>query len=210
LLAEVLQSRLPNLYSGAFGGIEDLTLQVRLSQSNGKEFINRLSPRSATGPSLKNYMIGSQKLLGIPIEATLRIFPKPQYRKAGYFLFKNLKEAPLFLQQVQMAKLFIPLMVKISAASLKKIVSVSPTTMELVGFAHWGEEKLVRALVEVLVEEASKRKGSYRTVEQRKLPSFLNLLEMTQAKHMQDRSKASMIAEKKMEREILKIARRCS
>ena len=89
LLLDALTRRLPNLYGEAFGGIEELCLQGRWSQSDGELYFNVRSPRSATGPSLKKMAIGSENWLGVPVQACFRIFPKPSQREIAALAFPS-------------------------------------------------------------------------------------------------------------------------
>ena len=148
LLAEALNRRLPNLYGPAFGGIEDLALQVKWAQSGGEVFSNVATPRSAAGPSFKKMAIGSSDWLGLPILAVLRIFPQPAARQQLFAAFVRQEGLEQFLRSLQRAGLALPLSAKIeTAASAEHFADVG--LFETVwGGASWGPNDEVEALLE--------------------------------------------------------------
>ena len=65
-------------YSNRYGKIEDLVLSVTAVLPDGTVFsTNAHGPRTATGPSLTQLLVGAEGTLGIITEATLKIFEKP-------------------------------------------------------------------------------------------------------------------------------------
>ncbi len=148
LLAEALSRRLPNLYGPAFGGIEDLALQVKWAQNSGEVFCNVATPRSAAGPSLKKLAVGSSDWLGLPILAVLRIFPKPEAKAQLFAAFVRQEGLEAFLRVLQRSGLALPLSAKIEAAAAADHFAGVGLFETVWGGATWGPSEEVEALLE--------------------------------------------------------------
>lgn len=148
LLAEALNRRLPNLYGPAFGGIEDLALQVKWAQGGGEVFSNVATPRSAAGPSFKKLAIGSSDWLGLPILAVLRIFPQAEVRQQVFAAFVREESMEQFLRGLHRSGLALPLSAKIETASAAEHFSGVGLFETVWGGASWGREEEVEALFE--------------------------------------------------------------
>jgi FAD/FMN-containing dehydrogenase len=169
LLADVLSERLPNIYGKAFGGIEDLCIQVHLTQSDGAVFSNVLTPRSATGPSLKNLALGSGEMLGIPFQATLKIFPKPAVRKLACVVFSSLRLLESFTQNLNKQRFFLPLLHRLPKEIAKSYVKDLKDEEVVLAFANWGEEKMMEACWYYLQHQADLKKGIWFEVDMGKI-----------------------------------------
>ncbi|HKY63015.1 MAG TPA: hypothetical protein VJR29_06325 [bacterium] len=148
LLAEALSRRLPNLYRAAFGGIEDLALQVKWAQSGGEVFSNVATPRSAAGPSLKKMAIGSADWLGLPILAVLRVFPQPEERQQLFAAFVREEGMEQFLRGLQRAGLVLPLSARLPTAVAAEHFAGVGLFEAVWGGAAWGLGEEVEALLE--------------------------------------------------------------
>ena len=148
LLADALTRRLPNLYGPAFGGIEDLALQVKWAQSGGEVLSNVATPRSAAGPSFKKLAIGAGDWLGVPIQAMLRIFPQPEERQQLFGAFVREEGLDQFLRGLHRAALALPLSAKLdTATAADHFVGVG--LFETVwGASSWGSAAEVEALLQ--------------------------------------------------------------
>lgn len=71
--------------STLYGKIEDLVRAVRLIAPTG-ELVTRTLPATATGPELKELMVGSEGVLGVILEATVRVHRKPARTRFASFL----------------------------------------------------------------------------------------------------------------------------
>ncbi len=169
LLADVLWERRPNLYAQVFGGIEDLCIQVRLSQSDGQVFSNVMTPRSATGPSLKKLAIGSVETLGIPFQATLKLFPKPTVRRLACVLFPSRRNLEVFSQNLKKQRLALPLMHRLPAEKIKDFYPDIQEGEAVLGLAHWGSTPVVDALWKSLQDQANAKNAKWFEVEGGKL-----------------------------------------
>jgi alkyldihydroxyacetonephosphate synthase len=74
--------------STKYGKIEDKVISLRMVTPAGVVETPRV-PASATGPSLLQLLIGSEGLLGVITEATLRLVPLPTAVRARGFLFES-------------------------------------------------------------------------------------------------------------------------
>jgi len=70
--------------STGYGRIEDLVLALRLATPSG-EIATRAVPASAAGPRLRELLVGSEGTLGVIVEATLRVRPRPSVRRYEAF-----------------------------------------------------------------------------------------------------------------------------
>jgi len=173
ILADVINERTPNLYGEAFGGIEDLCIQVRLAQPDGNLFTNVMTPRSATGPSLKNISIGSQEMLGIPIQATLRIFPKPSYRGVACVLFSGIPQREFFFQALLKNRTPLPLISPLTNPILDEIFEGLAGEEAALGLALWGEKPDVKNFMLYLRHLAHLKRGDWFEVEEEKMKNKL-------------------------------------
>jgi alkyldihydroxyacetonephosphate synthase len=79
-------------FSTKYGKIEDLVVSIEAVLPNGKVVKSKTTPRSATGPRLEQLLLGSEGVLGIITEGTLRIFPYPEKRVLLSFAFADIKQ----------------------------------------------------------------------------------------------------------------------
>jgi FAD/FMN-containing dehydrogenase len=161
LLADVLNDRVPNLYAGAYGGSEDLCVRIQLAQPDSSVYANVLAPRSATGPSLKKAAIGSGEMLGIPVQATLKIFYKPAVTEVACILFSNPRQMEFFVQAVYKYRIPLPLACPFSGKVIKKFFEGFDRDASILSLAFWGEAGPVEALSAYLRELASRKHGDW-------------------------------------------------
>ncbi len=208
-LADALEERLPNLYGEAFGGIEELCAQVRWIHPSGEEYFNKLTPRSATGPSLKKFSIGSDQLLGTPIQATFRLFPRPRYHQYAIFSFPSTRASSSFKQWVYKGRLAIPLFVEISPSKVEDFLEKEKVNESFIGAAFWGEEKLVLAMINTLSESAHQKKGRHLEIGKKNQPEFLDMLRKTKESQLKKERKFSAAKEKGLQG-LRQMLQRCS
>jgi len=77
--------------SSGYGRIDDLVEGVRLVAPAG-ELRNRPVPASAAGPDLRELIVGSEGVLGVICEATLRVRPVPKVRRYEGWSFRSFAE----------------------------------------------------------------------------------------------------------------------
>jgi len=74
--------------SNGYGSIEDLVVSVRVATPRG--VLSTLAvPRSAAGPDLRRVVAGSEGVLGVIVEATLRVRPAPVRADDRGMLFRS-------------------------------------------------------------------------------------------------------------------------
>jgi alkyldihydroxyacetonephosphate synthase len=66
--------------STGYGRVDDLVLALRVVTPSG-EIATRAVPASAAGPRLRELLVGSEGTLGVIVEATLRVRPRPSVRR---------------------------------------------------------------------------------------------------------------------------------
>lgn len=159
LLADALSRRLPNLYAPAFGGIDDLCIQLKLAQANGAVFANVKTPRSAAGPSLKKMAIGAGDWLGIPIQATLRIFPRPTHREIRAFSFAQERDLEAFEKSLQRLRWPLPLCARLDSREAASILEGVSLFEPLLAFSWWGAELWMESYGEALEDLAEGKQG---------------------------------------------------
>jgi alkyldihydroxyacetonephosphate synthase len=71
-----------------YGRIEDMVAALRVVTPVG-EIVTRAAPASASGPDVRELLIGSEGTLGVIVEATLRIHPLPEERAFRSYLFRS-------------------------------------------------------------------------------------------------------------------------
>jgi alkyldihydroxyacetonephosphate synthase len=77
--------------SSGYGRIDDLVEGVRLVAPAG-EVRRRPVPASAAGPDLRELVVGSEGVLGVICEATLRVRPVPEVRRYEGWSFRSFAE----------------------------------------------------------------------------------------------------------------------
>ncbi len=88
--------------STGYGRIDDLVEGVRLISPAG-ELVTRAVPASAAGPSLRELAVGSEGVLGVIGEATLRVRPAPEQRRYEGWSFRNFAEGADALRVMEQA-----------------------------------------------------------------------------------------------------------
>lgn len=78
--------------STLYGKIEDMVLALKM-ETPGATFDSVKTPASATGPDLVACAIGSEGVLGVLTEITLRLQPIPEERRWRAFFFPEFEEA---------------------------------------------------------------------------------------------------------------------
>lgn len=74
--------------SDGYGGIDALLVSAKLVTPRG-ELSTLAVPRSATGPDLRELVLGSEGTLGVIVEATVRVRPRPAHHLVHGMLFRE-------------------------------------------------------------------------------------------------------------------------
>lgn len=163
-LGEALEKRLPNLYAAAFGGIDDLCVQVQWRQ-NGRTLANVLAPRSATGPSLKKMLIGSGDTWGRPIQAVLKIYKIPAVTCLYVAAFPSADRAEAYRANLMRLRLALPLLAQLPPGKIPVQLTEPSVDQVCLGLAFWGEAHLTAAMTDILRELAEGRRGNWMKIE---------------------------------------------
>ncbi|HEX7291050.1 MAG TPA: FAD-binding oxidoreductase, partial [Conexibacter sp.] len=75
--------------STGYGRIDALVVALTVATPSG-EVVVRAVPASAAGPSLRELLVGSEGTLGVIVEVTLRVRPRPTVRRYEAFSLPNL------------------------------------------------------------------------------------------------------------------------
>jgi len=74
--------------SDGYGGIETMLVSARMLTPRGELTTIRV-PRNAAGPDLREAILGSEGILGVIVEATLRIRPRPRVQDIRGMMFRD-------------------------------------------------------------------------------------------------------------------------
>ena len=88
-----IATRAAGQLSTAYGSIEDNLLAVKVVLPNGEILETKLTPRAATGPSLKELFLGAEGTLGVVVEATCQAYALPAQRDFLAFSFADIPKA---------------------------------------------------------------------------------------------------------------------
>lgn len=83
-----LATRSAGMQSDAYGRIEDMVLSIKMATPSGT-IVTKAVPASSAGPDLNRIMIGSEGILGVITEATVRVHRAPATGDYRGFLFKS-------------------------------------------------------------------------------------------------------------------------
>jgi alkyldihydroxyacetonephosphate synthase len=83
-----LATRSAGMQSDAYGRIEDMVVSIRMATPSGT-IVTKAVPASSAGPDLNRFMIGSEGVLGVITEATMRVHKAPAIKDYRGFLFKD-------------------------------------------------------------------------------------------------------------------------
>jgi alkyldihydroxyacetonephosphate synthase len=86
-----LATRSAGMQSDAYGKIEDMLVCLKLVTPNGT-ITTRNVPASSAGPDLNRLVVGSEGILGVITEATMRIHRTPARKDYYGYLFKSFEE----------------------------------------------------------------------------------------------------------------------
>ncbi len=80
-------------YSNRYGKIEDMVRALTVVLANGDVVqLGNDAPRQAVGPDLLQLFVGSEGTLGVIVDATLVMHPKPSYERRAAYGFDSFEE----------------------------------------------------------------------------------------------------------------------
>ncbi|MFT0846878.1 FAD-binding oxidoreductase [Actinomycetaceae bacterium L2_0104] len=86
-------------FSSLYGNVEDIVAELRVVLPTGEIYESHYSPRSATGPDLRQLFIGAEGTFGVLTEVTLKVYKTPEARIFQSYAFKSFKDALDTVQQ---------------------------------------------------------------------------------------------------------------
>jgi alkyldihydroxyacetonephosphate synthase len=92
-------------FSSKYGGIEDLLLGLEVLLPDGTIAKTHLTPRTATGPDLRQLFIGAEGTLGLTTEVTLKVFNLAPFRKFSAFEFPDLSSGIRTMREIMQSGL---------------------------------------------------------------------------------------------------------
>ncbi|OZC06273.1 FAD binding domain protein, partial [Onchocerca flexuosa] len=79
----------------------DLTLMNAIIYIDDRNLLCRAQvPRLSSGPDLQQIILGSEGILGVVTEATVKIFPKPEVKKYDSFVFPTFEHGVNFFREI--------------------------------------------------------------------------------------------------------------
>jgi alkyldihydroxyacetonephosphate synthase len=86
-----LATRSAGMQSDAYGKIEDMVVSIKMVTPSGT-IVTRPVPASSAGPDLNRLLVGSEGILGVITEATMRVHRVPPVKDYRGFLFPTFEE----------------------------------------------------------------------------------------------------------------------
>lgn len=86
-----LATRSAGMQSDAYGKIEDMVVALKLVTASGT-IVTKPVPKASAGPDLNQLVVGSEGVLGVITEATMRVHPIPKIKKYSGYLFKSFQD----------------------------------------------------------------------------------------------------------------------
>lgn len=86
-----LATRSAGMQSDAYGKIEDMVVSIKMVTPSGT-IITKAVPSSSAGPDLNRIMLGSEGILGVITEATMRVHKTPAIKDYRGYLFKSFED----------------------------------------------------------------------------------------------------------------------
>lgn len=86
-----LACRAAGQFSTKYGKIDDMVISLEAVLPQGEIIRSNPVPKSSTGPQIERLLLGSEGVLGIITEATLKIWPYPEKRVLHSYAFRELQ-----------------------------------------------------------------------------------------------------------------------
>ncbi|XP_065202121.1 alkyldihydroxyacetonephosphate synthase [Planococcus citri] len=93
-------TRASGMKKNVYGNIEDILIGFRMVTPSGTLQKCCDIPRVSCGPDFTHIVLGSEGTLGIITEITLKIRPKPSFRKYSSFVFKNFESGVKCMREI--------------------------------------------------------------------------------------------------------------
>ncbi|XP_067133988.1 alkyldihydroxyacetonephosphate synthase, peroxisomal-like isoform X2 [Centruroides vittatus] len=100
-----IATRASGMKRSLYGNIEDMVQHITMVTPKGIVKKNCQVPRMSTGPDIHQFILGSEGILGVVTEATLKVRPAPECVKYGSIVFPSFGPGVSFLKEVAQKKL---------------------------------------------------------------------------------------------------------
>ncbi|CAI5444597.1 unnamed protein product [Caenorhabditis angaria] len=95
-----VSTRASGMKKNKYGNIEDLVVHITFVTPKGVIQKQCQVPRISSGPDLHQIILGSEGTLGVVSEVTMKIFPLPEVKRYGSFVFPNFENGVKFFREV--------------------------------------------------------------------------------------------------------------
>lgn len=95
-------------FSTKYGGIENILIGLDVMLPNGKIIKTTRTPRTSTGPDLKNLFIGSEGMFGVILNATLKIIKIPEKMVFRSYLCKEFYDGINAIREILQSGILLP------------------------------------------------------------------------------------------------------
>jgi len=95
-----LATRSAGQLSTKYGKIEDMVISLKVVLPDGSILETKPSPRSAAGPNLTQLFVGSEGVLGIITEATMKIWHAPEKRAFAGVVFNDIEKGLSAIKEI--------------------------------------------------------------------------------------------------------------
>ena len=141
-----IATRSAGMQSDEYGRIEDMVLSLRVVTPSG-EILTRTIPASSAGIDVNRFIIGSEGILGVITEATMKVHPIPAVKDYFGFLFKSFDDGAHAIHQCYQSGM-VPSMFRLQDAKESELaMSLKPV------------KKGLKSFFEKLIKTYLKRKG---------------------------------------------------
>jgi alkyldihydroxyacetonephosphate synthase len=93
-----LATRSAGMQSDVYGKVEDMVVSIKMVTPSGT-IVTKAVPSSSVGPDLNRLMVGSEGILGVITEATMRIHRTPAIKDYRGYLFKSFEDGVRGIQE---------------------------------------------------------------------------------------------------------------
>lgn len=114
-----IATRSAGMQSDAYGKIEEMVVSLKMVTPAGT-IVTKAFPASSAGPDLNRMMCGSEGVLGVITEATMRVHPTPQTKDYRGFLFKSFEDGVAAIREM-VEKGFLPSMVRLQDRGMTEL-----------------------------------------------------------------------------------------
>jgi alkyldihydroxyacetonephosphate synthase len=133
-----LATRSAGMQSDAYGRIEDMVVSIKIVTPSGT-IVTKPVPASSAGPDLNRIMVGSEGILGVITEATMRVHKIPALRDYRGYLFKNFEDGVRGIQEC-LDRGFAPSMIRLQDSGESELAFHMRAPMQ--GLKGWVQNRV--------------------------------------------------------------------